>query len=82
MIGEFRAACRDLAEIAATARPDPRALADRAFTAITANDYGEYDELITLLAPALGPDGSSISRRGSRNWRERRSRFRATRIDA
>ena len=57
VIGEFHAACRDLAEIAATARPDPRALADRTFTAITANGYGEYDELITLLVPALGPDG-------------------------
>ena len=57
VIGEFRAACRDLAEIAATARPDPRALADRTFTAITANGYGEYDGLITLLVPALGPDG-------------------------
>ena len=57
VIGEFRAACRDLAEIAAAARPDPRALADRTFTAITANGYGEYDGLITLLVPALGPDG-------------------------
>ena len=57
VIGEFHAACHDLAEIAAAARPDPRALADRTFTAITANGYGEYDGLITLLVPALGPDG-------------------------
>ncbi len=82
VIGEFRAACHDLAEIAASARPDPQALADRTFEAICANDYGQYDDLITLLAPALGPDGSSTSRRGSRNWPERRSRSRATRIDA
>ena len=40
VIGEFHAACRDLAEIAATARPDPRALADRTFTAITATATG------------------------------------------
>ena len=33
------------------------ALADRTFSAITANGYGEYDELISLLVPALGPDG-------------------------
>ncbi len=57
VIGEFHAACGDLAEIATGATPDPKALADRTFEAICANDYGQYDDLITLLAPALGRDG-------------------------
>ena len=36
---------------------DPTALADRAFTAIQDNGYGQYDDLISRLAPALGPIG-------------------------
>lgn len=57
VIGEFRTACGDLADIAAFARPDPRALADRTFEAICANDYGQYDDLIARLAPVLGREG-------------------------
>ena len=57
VIGEFRAACHDLADIAASAQPDPQALADRTFEAICGNDYGQYDDLIALLAPVLGRDG-------------------------
>lgn len=53
----FRAACRDLGPLAAAARPDPVALADRAFTALTDNGYGQYDGLIATLAPALGAAG-------------------------
>jgi hypothetical protein len=56
-MSEFRAACHDLAEVAATAGPDPVALADPTFEAICANDFRQYDDLITPLAPVLGPDG-------------------------
>ena len=30
----------------------------RAFNALNENDYGQYDELISVLSPALGPDRS------------------------
>ena len=57
VIGVFHDACADLATIAAAAGPDPAALADQAFTAIQDNGYGQYDDLISRLAPALGPMG-------------------------
>ena len=56
VIGEFRAACR-IWPRSPRLRGRSTALADRTFTAITANGYGEYDGFITLLVPALGPDG-------------------------
>jgi hypothetical protein len=53
----FRQVCRDLGEVAPKAGADPINLADRAFEALTTNDYGQSDELIRVLAPALGPPG-------------------------
>jgi len=55
--GIFHHACEDLGEIAKAAKTDPTQLADRAFRALTENDYGQYDRLITVLAPALGRAG-------------------------
>jgi hypothetical protein len=49
----FRLACRDLGPLAEAAKPDPAALADRAFTALNDNGHGQYDDLIATLAPAL-----------------------------
>jgi hypothetical protein len=57
VIGIFHNACEDLGEIAKTAKTDPKQLADCAFQALTENDYGQYDRLITVLAPALGREG-------------------------
>lgn len=53
----FAAACADLGPLAELARPDRTALAERAFAALTGNDYGQHDGLIATLAPALGRDG-------------------------
>ncbi|WP_019016376.1 DUF6880 family protein [Elioraea tepidiphila] len=53
----FRGACRDLGPLAELAKPDPVALADRVFAALHENDYGQYDDLIEALAPALGAQG-------------------------
>ncbi len=53
----FRTACRDLGEIAQAAKASPEELAERAFNALIDNDYGQYDELITVLSPTLGPRG-------------------------
>ena len=47
----------DLGAIAAEAGQPVGALADRVFQAVCANDYGQFDDLISLTAPALGPDG-------------------------
>jgi hypothetical protein len=58
LIGDvFRAACRDLGPIAEMANSDPVALADRIFTALNDNGYGQYDGLIETLAPVLGNEG-------------------------
>jgi hypothetical protein len=57
VIEVFHVACADLADLAAAARPDPDALADQVLVAIQDNGYGQYDDLIALLAPALGATG-------------------------
>lgn len=57
VIGIFRSACDDLGEIAMAGKVDPRRLADQAFQALNENDYGQYDDLIEVLAPALGQAG-------------------------
>jgi hypothetical protein len=57
VMGIFHHACEDLGEIAKAAKTDPTRLADHAFQALTENDYGQYDRLITVLAPALGREG-------------------------
>jgi hypothetical protein len=57
VIAVFQNACEDLAEIAKAAKTDPKQLADHALQALTENDYGQYDSLIAMLAPALGPEG-------------------------
>jgi len=57
-VGEvFRAACADLAAIAAKARPDPVALADQVFASVSANGYGVFDGMVTAIVPALGATG-------------------------
>ena len=53
----FRAAVADLGRIARAAGADPLKLADRAFEAATRNHYGQYNDLIAVLAPALGQEG-------------------------
>lgn len=53
----YGTACGDLGRIAATVGPDPKALAERAFDALSGNDDGQFDDLIEVLAPALGATG-------------------------
>lgn len=58
IIGDvFRDACRALGPLAQAAKPDPVALADRVFAALNDNGYGQYDQLIETLGPALGDEG-------------------------
>jgi hypothetical protein len=57
--GVFRAACEDLGDLATKARPDPQALAEQVFAAVMKNDYGEFDNLIPTVFPALGQPGAA-----------------------
>ena len=53
----FARAIEDLARIASDNQADPIALAERCLEAVHDNGYGQYDNLISQLAPALGPSG-------------------------
>jgi uncharacterized protein DUF6880 len=53
----FQAACRDLGDIAKTANAAPNVLAEQTYRALIENEYGQYDGLIEVLAPALGATG-------------------------
>jgi hypothetical protein len=55
----FQSACEDLGAIAVKARPDPADLADRVFTALSANGYGIFDGLVAAMVPALGDAGTA-----------------------
>ncbi|MEW2912302.1 DUF6880 family protein [Leisingera sp. JC11] len=57
VIHVFHTAVENLAEIAAAASPAPDILADRMFTALQDNGYGQYDDLIATLVPVLGETG-------------------------
>jgi hypothetical protein len=57
LIGVFHEACGDIGDVALMAKPNPTTLADHAFEALIANDYGQFDELVAVLAPALGQTG-------------------------
>lgn len=57
VIGVFHQACRDRGGIASSAGTNPTILADQAYEALLVNDYGQFDELIRALAPALGQAG-------------------------
>ncbi|WP_109993813.1 DUF6880 family protein [Salinisphaera sp. LB1] len=53
----FHFALTRMGPIAESAGVAPDALADRTYDALVGNDYGQYDGLIDVLAPALGEQG-------------------------
>ncbi|MEM5473829.1 DUF6880 family protein [Hoeflea sp. AS60] len=57
LIEIFHQACTDAGVIARLARVNTDFLADKIFAAVQDNGYGQYDRLITAMAPALGKDG-------------------------
>ena len=61
--GVFREGCRSIGDVAVKAKADPTALADQAFAALIADDYGQFDELVRVLAPVLGQAGLEHLRR-------------------
>src|SRR5262249_5334046 len=57
VIEVFHAGVANLGAIASSARPRSEELADKAFEALVRNDYGQFDDLIQALQPALGQLG-------------------------
>ncbi len=53
----FRTACSDLGRIAQAAKIAPSDLADHTYQALIKNDYGQFDGMIEVMAPALGQEG-------------------------
>lgn len=58
--GVVAEALDDLGTMAARAKPDAHLLADRVFAAVDANDYGQFDGIIGLMAEALGAEGLAM----------------------
>ena len=58
--GVFSEALNDLGAIAAQAKPNVAKLVGQVYTALFANDYGQFDGVIGLMAPALGQEGLAL----------------------
>lgn len=56
----FADALNDLGAIAEQAKPDVGNLVDRVYAAIFANDYGQFDGVVSLMAPALSGQGLAM----------------------
>jgi hypothetical protein len=50
----------DLCAISGQAELEPSKLAERVFEGVCANDYGQFDGLIAMMAPALGKHGLGL----------------------
>lgn len=53
----FHHACRDIGQLAQRVAMEPEILADKVFSALAANAYGQFDHLISVTASALGTTG-------------------------
>jgi len=58
--GIIRLALADLGVVAEQAALAPATLAERVFQGVCANDYGQFDGLITMMAKPLGSDGLEL----------------------
>jgi hypothetical protein len=63
LIGVFQGALADLGPLAAAAALQPDALAEQTIELIASNGYGQFDELIPTVAPALGEPGLALLQR-------------------
>ena len=57
VIAVFHETCQNIGDVAQRANANQAPLADQAFDALTRNDYGQFDQLISVLSPALGQAG-------------------------
>ena len=64
----FRRVAKDLGPLAQRAQADPIKLASRAYEALQTNHYGEFDQLIQILAPQLGAPGLEHLKVLIKNW--------------
>lgn len=69
VLAVFRNAVPDLAILAASARAKPGPVAASMFDLLTARNYGQWDDLITTLAPHLGESGLSQLQSLLEAWR-------------
>ncbi len=65
----FHQAARDLGPLAQAAELDPSPLAERAFEALRGDGYGQWQELIPVLARQLGPTGLARLKGLIETWR-------------
>lgn len=68
LIESFHAACADAGRLAKGAGLARQALADRVFSAVRGNDYGQFDRLIPEMAEALGEEGLGLLRQRFTEW--------------
>ena len=80
VIGIFHKAVEELGRVADLAKADPLSLTERIADALETNGYGEADDLIPSLAPALGSKGLAALRSRVQTWRDRRPDDRMTHI--
>ncbi len=57
VISVFHEACNDIGDVSMEAKADPEWLADQVFESLVINDYGQFDDLISVLVPTLGQQG-------------------------
>ncbi|KFC64950.1 hypothetical protein FG93_04972 [Bosea sp. LC85] len=58
--GIMSEALEDLGRAAQAAKPAPGMLAEKVFAGVCANEYGQFDHLVTLMAGPLGQEGLTI----------------------
>jgi len=66
----FAAAARDIGSVALAARTEPGMLARRAFDALRNDRFGQSDDLVEILAPALGDPGLAALQALVTAWRD------------
>lgn len=64
----FREAARDLGPLAQAAKLDPTVLAERVFEAVQGDTFGEWEELVPVLAPQLGGPGLDRLKHLMQEW--------------
>lgn len=70
VLAVFRKAVPDLATLAASARAKTELLATSMFDVLTARNHGQWDDLITTLAPHLGETGLAHLQALIEAWRD------------
>ena len=70
LIESFHQACMDAGVIAKLADLNTDVLASKIFSALQDNGYGQYDQLITAMVPALGEEGLGQLRALFVKWSE------------